>query len=272
MKRILAFLLMVCSLTLTAAADIAYEPPVTDFYATVQDQVERIEKYHLANSPEGYVTMLNKPDGTPINHYTNGTNLMVYGTYSVDGVLWAYIPIVQSGELESPGWILLDQLSRLYIHSDFMAEHDPYKTDLSTFEWPAETEYVYIFRYPGSAEIVRKYELGGNDHKEMGRSLSFHWKDEQGRYWAYIGYYMGRQNGFICLDDPQNPTPFAELTANKLVEGQTLYPAKEPPHESEAIPKGNLKPLAGGLVAAAVGIAIGLLAAIFYGKKKEDRR
>lgn len=274
MKRILAFLLILCSLTITAAADIAYEPPVTDFYQKVADKVDRVERYYLANAEAGYVAMLNKPDGNVLSYYKNGEQLFLYGTYFDEGAAWGYIPRDKNGELETPGWIKIEDLSLLYTHLEFRADHagEQYKTDLSTFEWPAETEYIYLFNYPGCGEPPRKYELGGEDHKKMGSSLSFHWRDGQKRQWAFLGYYMGRQNAFVCLDDPQNPAPFTETTTNKLVGDATLRPAKEPPVVKEAIPKGNLKPLAGGLAAAAVGIAIGLLAAIFHSKKKEERR
>ncbi len=276
MKRLLAILLIALTLALPAAADIAYEPPVTDFYAAVSEKVARIERHYLANAEAGYVAMREKPDGNVLSYYKNGEQLFVYGSYTSEGVLWGYIARDQKGELETPGWIKLEELSLLYTQVEFRQEHagEQLKTDLSAFEWPAETEYVYIFEYPGCGEAKRKYELGGKDHTQMGNALSFHWKDEQGRQWAYIGYYMGQHYGFICLDDPQNPAPFAETTPNKLVGDVSLYPAKEVPGtvEAESIPKGSLKPLAGGLVAAAVGIAIGLLLAIFYGKKKEDRR
>ena len=28
--------------------------------------------------------------------------------------------------------------------------------------------------------------------------------DGNGQRWGYVGYYMGRRNGWVCLDDPLN--------------------------------------------------------------------
>ena len=275
MKRLITLLLLLTVFVIPAAADIAYEPPVTDFYQKVADKVDRVERYYLANAEAGYVAMLDQPDGNVMNYYKNGEQLFLYGTYFDEGVgvAWGYIARDKNGELETPGWIKIEELSLLYTQFEFREDHagEQYKTDLSTFEWPAETEYIYLFNYPGCGEPPRKYELGGEDHKKMGSALSFHWRDGQKRQWAFLGYYMGRKNAFVCLDDPQNPTPFTETTTNKLVGDATLRPAKEPPVVKEAIPKGNLKPLAAGLVALAIGISIGLLLALYH-KQQQERK
>lgn len=277
MKRLFAFLLTLMMLTLPAAADVAYEPPITEFYEQIQSDTTRIERTFLANGEKGYVSLKTSPsDKTILENYTNGTHFWVYCSYEYNGTLWGYIPELA----ETPGWIEMSQISPLYIGEDFLNEHrSEVKSSTTGGEaLPEGTEYFYYFRYPGSTNVSRKIPY--NENENHGLSCACTWKDDQNRSWGYLAYYQGLRKVWVCLEDPTNPDPFEQgldpenpIEDLKLADGKTLTtPLVE---EAVPIPKktlvGNFSkfwPLVLALVIGCVTIA-GLLLFFVFRKKKE---
>lgn len=210
MKRLLCALLAVCLLCITAFADIAWEPE-NSFYKRNYRKCEPENRMYLVNGAEGYVTVREEPEGKPLVNVKNGMKYHVYGTYTKDGETWglvnykvanekgAYLavsPEVEPGWTEA--WIPMTDMVLKYDHQSFLEDHPG---EVREVEQTADFRNLLYCRYlyPGSEleyQQTKKY-----DH-EVGISLLY--VDDEGREWGYTRYFHG-DDGWFCLDDPENP-------------------------------------------------------------------
>ena len=111
-----------------------------------------------------------------------------------------------------------------------------------------EEDELQVYCYPNSGEVSSTLPIKWIEDKE---NLNFSdlYRDEDGKIWVYVGYFMGPRD-WVCLTDPLNP----ELPGSAKPEVE-LYPAAQLPPKS-----GLTNPtIAGILVAAAAAISVVLL-------------
>ena len=268
MKRLSTLLLiiaMLAALTAPVYADVLWEPD-NAFHRNHRDECEVLDRRYLVNSPEGFVTVWDSPNGSLVQgQFENGTKLHVYYLYENWGIITWY-----GEDYNVEGWVDMDEMTLLYDHTAFAEDYKdqikPYNGEFADYKG---TDKVFNFyEYPGAPEISHWLtattkmvpELTGiyDDGESVIQSV---FVDENGLTWGYLGYYYGRLNAWFCLDDPdgvndekQTDFPLRE------VEYENLYAAKEPVMPGKAyLPYG----LVGGIVAATGG-----LLTLFFKKKK----
>ncbi|MBQ9924924.1 MAG: hypothetical protein IJO51_02770 [Clostridia bacterium] len=268
MKRSWTWLLiiaMLAALTAPVYADVLWEPD-NAFHRNHRDECEVLDRRYLVNSPEGFVTVWDSPNGSLVQgQFENGTKLHVYYLYENWGIITWY-----GEDYNVEGWVDMDEMTLLYDHTAFAEDYKdqikPYNGEFADYKG---TDKVFNFyEYPGAPEISHWLkattkmvpELTGiyDDGESVIQSV---FVDENGLTWGYLGYYYGRLNAWFCLDDPdgvndekQTDFPLRE------VEYENLYAAKAPVMPGKAyLPYG----LVGGIVAATGG-----LLTLFFKKKK----
>lgn len=270
MKKSAAFLTVVFILlvNLSAYADVAYEPPQTDFYDLHKAECVRIEREYYSNGEKGYIALCKEPEGRPIAYIPNAEVLWVFCTYND----WAMVPRHQGNE---PGWVKMSELYLIYDERSFCEEHEDEfsKTYYELSAEADETKKVYIYSYPG-AKSPRLYELT-NDTLGLGTAYT----DPEGRIWGKVFYHYGIRNSWVCYSQPETvvpsfggdpnlsllptkPIPYEEIPDTPNVPEADETPFFEPV-EPPARPIDPLVFVAIGLVAVAV-LTAGVLIIICY--------
>lgn len=271
MKKLLTIVLaLACVLALAApaSADILWEPNSNPFYDTHHNECEYLGRMYLANSPEGFITAWDAPDGFAMQgQYPNGTQLWIYWVYENWGLI-----SVRGEDSTVEGWVDLEEMSLVYDHISFAQDYADRITQYSgEFAAYAGDDQVFNFyEYPGAPSIKREMKLeygsivdnltGGKDGSSYISSI---FVDENGLTWGFVSYMYGHLSGWFCLDDPDGVNS-EERTDFPLREvgGDDLLPAKEP-----SAPARSFLPY--GLIALAVVLTSGILTRFFRKKKKQ---
>lgn len=222
MKRLLCVIFAGCLLCVTAFADIAWEPE-NSFYARNQRKCTPEERVYWLNGPEGFVTVLEEPEGKPLGNLKNGALRYVYGTYERDGVRWGLINVSKDRELElflsvseemtdgwNEVWVPMEELVLRYDHQSFLEDH---VGEVQEVEQEVDFSGLLYCKYHYPGGELDYQQTGRFDHK-IGMSLLY--TDESGRDWGYTYYFQG-DNGWFCLSDPENPNLQAEDRTPELI-------------------------------------------------------
>lgn len=255
MKKILC--LVFCLLLILpafAVADVLWEPENDSFYKQHSDEMEShyYSRSYIANGAEGFAPIFTSPVGSKKDELINGETIWVTWSYTHDdGSMWAYASH-QSGEL---GWVNLYDFLLLYDSAQFMADHaDEIKeTSIALYE-RCEGKEIIMWEYPMSGVQSTDYRM--TNYQDL--IINQVYTDPEGKEWGYVGYWRGRWNAWIYLDDPSNDN----LPASPVEPMDTGAPAYE-------APSGLPLPLIGGGLSVA---AIGAAAAIIKGKKKDKAK
>lgn len=241
MRRFLTCILTLAALLALAAParmDVLWEPIDNPFYDRHRKECSVEQRTYCANSPEGFVTAWDAPDGSQARgQYENGTNLWVAFLYQD----WGLISQWEDGE-EITGWVPLAELSLVYDYisfeeeygdriTDYNGEFDRYSGEIDHYN--GETEEVNFYMYPGAPEISQSFTLsdgwGGGVLEELTGSwdrpsyISSIFVDEDGRTWGFVGYMYGRLNAWFCLDEPDG----TNFPVRQVAQAE-ITPAKPP--------------------------------------------
>lgn len=193
------------ALAIPAFADVLWTPQ-NSFYERHFDECTYVGRSYLANGEAGYVTLHSSPGGlTQIANVANRTKLFVGYTWEeAEGVYWAvaeYAEQDSSGKYTSrSGWIPLDDLALVY---DAVCFEEDNGALFSAYDGCGDgLTSVCLYTYPGGVLCGTLRE----EKNYMSFSDAFQnlYTDDNGRRWTYIGYYLGRQNAWVCIDDPEN--------------------------------------------------------------------
>lgn len=230
MKKLVTPLLCLClllSLTVTASADILWEPYTNAYYD--YDKVETVAAAYVV--PEGMTVNVYESPETPavLTTWQAGTRVYVGFRQTVDGQVWgvgyAY------GDYENEGWFRLGRLQKEYSHNDFMSTFGADCTEDESLVLTADdiTGTVHTWTYPGSGTDAGSIpaEAVGGDYNNGVISFRTIYTDPDGGRWGHVGYYMGRV-GWVYLEDPcAAETPlFIQTPVNTVTDSS---PTEEPP-------------------------------------------
>lgn len=201
MKKLISLLLAsmaTLSLTMPAAADVIWEPE-DSFYQKHRDEcVYEDRAYELAGY-DGSVAVWNAPGGMVLEELPNGERARVQFRWSGNGVEWGYIYNV-FGNRSDGGWVPMDDLTLIYDSRQFLEDHAAEIVEGDPV--PVEFDSAVLYSYPGGpAGGILKEDAAYMPFSEVFSTL---YTDGNGLRWGYVGYYMGRRNGWACLDDPLN--------------------------------------------------------------------
>ena len=271
MKRLCIILLITAMLAVLAApayADSLWVPDNNRFFDRHynNNEVEYHGRRYLVNSPDGFITVWEAPDGSIVKgQFTNGSKLWVQWLYEDWGLIAHY------GEDKTvEGWVDMSDMVLLYDHTSFAEDYadqiKPYNGEFADYD--GKDLMFNFYEYPGAPEICHwmtattKFvsELTGiyDDGESVIQSI---FVDENGLTWGYLGYHYGQINAWFCLDAPdgvndetRNDFPLREVTY------ENLYPAAEPTLPTKAyLPYA----LVGGVVIVTAAVLV-----VFFRKKK----
>lgn len=252
MKKMLCLILCaLLALPAFAMADILWEPENDSFYRLHSEEMQShyYARRYVANGKSGAAPIFTSPNGSKKDELTNGETIWVTWTYTKDdGSMWAYA----SHESDELGWVNLYDFLLLYDSAQFTLDHaDEIREDSISLYERCGGQEIIMWTYPMSGTQASDYRL--NDYGDL--TINQVYTDPEGKEWGYVGYWRGRWNAWICLDDPANEN----LTAAPVEPMDTGAPAYDEP---SSLP---LPLIGGGLSVAAVGAA----AAIIKCKKKK---
>lgn len=263
MKKLFCLLLVLLLVTVTASADVLWEPYENDYYWKHAEAMSVIAaKYEV---PQGMsVNIYTAPvNGTLLTTMEEGTVVYVGFSTTENGELWGTgYPL---GDFDNEGWFRLGRLQKLYSHKEFVND---YADQIAAEEaWLIAADIggtVYTWTYPGSgvSDGILEHELlsSGSDYNDGKVSYSLVYTDPEGGRWGYIGYHMGHV-GWMYLENPTDPEPALRL-----------YPEVENT-VTDTDPEGlRTAPAPYGKIFAMVGILIALTAlAIVHLRQKKKQ-
>lgn len=219
MKKLLALaaaFVLALTVTLPAAADIIVEPEDA-FYVRHRNECDYVARTYVVNGEKGYLTVYSSPGSIPRGNLVNGERIYVSHKWTNhDGTQWG---VTQDGD-----WMQMSELALIYdyqeFETDFGGEFKPYDGT------GGEITKACLYSYPGGV-YVWTWDMG----EDLSEAFQHIYVDAEGRSWGFIGYYMGRHNQWVCLDDPPNENlGIGEyLTAGQVRNGEGLIAPVQPP-------------------------------------------
>lgn len=262
------------SMTLTASADVIWEPYESDFYQKYQENAE-----YFYNAREFVsdvdVNIYDEPYKNVIDTIKAGTPQYVsLALTDDDGVRWGSFGYA-NGSLHLDVWICLDGMSLVYDSTEFIKDHEGeftgYNGELVGDSFEGKT--VYQWKYPGSSVVTAADYFPEN----FENYISMVYKDDNGS-WGYIGYMMGQRDVWIYLDDPTNPAPEKLADILSQTEIVTLPSENSTPVSEEAVTGTNSEnpptedktsAYLPAVIMAVSAAAIALVCLAVFGKKKD---
>lgn len=199
MKRLLTLLLslaLIFSLSVTAFADVIYEPE-DPFLLDHIDQCERIDRSYRALTE---VTVYKSPENDMIvDTLVQGTHIYIYYSYTDSrSNVWGYC---ENYEDDWSGWLPLAYMELVYDYISFNEDYGhTFLDEDGQLSEDYITEKVWFWNYPGS-ESGYEFDMAMWSAEYLPEYDTVY-QDEQGRSWGYVGYYYGNRHFWICLDDP----------------------------------------------------------------------
>lgn len=245
MKRTLCAMLAAAMLLLPCAAfgDVIWEPE-DSFYRRHQEECFHEERRaFIASGVEGFAYIYDAPDRGDRRKLDNGSEVYCEWFYTDEnGAQWACMDADE-------GWINLHDFKIKY---DWIAFEEEHRGEIreETVELDASDgagDAIIFYAYPGSER--KDFEMSlSNFGGEM--SVSKTYTDDEGRRWGFVGYWYGRRNLWISLDDPTAEVPPAAEQPEPIGTGAPEY--TEPKGGGALI-------IAGGGLAALAAVAAALL-------------
>lgn len=247
------------TLIVPASADLIWEPQ-DSFYEKHRDECAYVgRRYELAGY-DGTVSVWSAPGGRVTATVSNGERGTVHFRWSGNGVDWGYV-YGYSGNRNDGGWIPMDDLSPVYDSIQFTEDHEA--EIVSGDPVPVEFRSAVLYSYPGGpAGRVLEEDAAYMPFSEVFSSV---YTDENGLRWGYVGYYMGRRDDWVCLDDPMNEGLDTGVAPVSPSAAQLRGSATVTPGESQQIPL----ILAGALVVAVVAVTVFVIRKLRPRKKSE---
>ena len=204
MKRCLSVLLaalLLLALSATALADVVFEPN-DSFYERHRGECSYENRSYYTNGADGFVLIYSSPVGSAQRSLPNGTLIRVYYTYDDAWGQTEFLADAGDGSSERvSGWVRMSDMTVDYDSRAFWAEHSGEFITKEATVTPRADAVIYGYKYPGSGIVAG--EISGSWARD---ELYFNtvFTDPAGREWGEVGYYYGRRDFWVCLDDPYN--------------------------------------------------------------------
>ena len=270
MKKLLTCLLaltLLVALALPVHADVIWEPFGDEFYEENREQFSFAEESAYANSPTGSLEIYDKPNGKVITTVPNGQIIYIQRVYTDKntGQQWA----LMSHEYTQSWYAPLEYTLNKYDY-EFFTDHEgeimEQKPEGVTCRMAPGIQYA-AYSYPNGPCHSRENYW----EEDLTEGICDYYTDENGRHWGYIGYWYGRQDVWVCLDDPTN----MELSQPEIYLGNPYWntetgeagPNPDVPQVAEPKPKTTVWYY---LLPAAAVVAAAALLVLWPRKKKPE--
>lgn len=190
--------LAILSLTLPASADSIWEPD-DSFYRSHMGACTYVGRQYELAGYDGKVTVFTAPGGMNKLTLDNGLRVTIQFTWEGKGTTWGYL--VRWDDDRPEGWVPMDDVSLVYDSKQFMEDH---AGEITTETQPVPVDFheAVLYRYPNGPAGNTLTE--DPDYQRFGEMFTQVYTDGAGLRWGYVGYYMGRLENWVCLDDPMN--------------------------------------------------------------------
>lgn len=262
MKKLISLCMLVAlllALAAPASADVIWEP-MDAFFQKHREEFQVHRTNYYVNAPSGVCTLYRAPGGSETGTLENGEVFSAYYLYTAeDGTQWG----MSDDERYVPMSCLLDvyDLEFLEESADSLQKEAPagVRTKL------AEGETFLWWSYPRGVWHAEENWFGADCN--LAEAATEFYQDDQGLWWGYIGYWMGRQEAWVCLSQPNAP----ELAEPERYTGPRYFgenPDPVPEELQQSAPKPSRNHiLVIALPLAAVVLAGGLL--LLWPRKKK---
>ncbi len=186
-------------------ADLIWEPMGDSFYTEHAYACEYVNRTYVANGPEGKVTVYVSPDDLKeVDEWEPGKAVYISFVYEAeDGSKWG---VYDNGEDAESGWVQMEYMALKYDARAFREEYATQILEEAVSVGNGTEMTVGFWAYPGAKE---KHDVKiGSEILEFSQVFA----DESGHKWAYVGYFRGLKNYWICADAPE--AEFEELFPN----------------------------------------------------------
>lgn len=190
---LLAALALVCS----ASADLIWEPE-DPFYKKHSMECTYVGRGYQLEGYDGSVTVFTAPNGMSKVTLENGIRGNVQFIWTGNGTTWGYLSWMDGSDAE--GWAAMDDLSLIYDSQQFIEDHEAEIQELE--EVPVDFQEAVLYDYPNGPVGVTLEEQPS--YLPFSQAFDKLYTDENGLRWGRVGYYMGRCDSWVCLDDPMN--------------------------------------------------------------------
>jgi len=157
----------------------------------------------------------------------NGTSFWVEFVWQGrDGEQWGVGYTTMQGKRYS-GWVAMSELAVIYDHLEFVRDHE---AEFAEYDGSGDSlSSVLLYSYPGGVVCGSLDE--SPSYMTFAESFQNLYTDENGLRWTFVGYYMGRHDAWVCIDDPLNDGLGVDtyLTANQVRDSGNLVPAENTP-------------------------------------------
>lgn len=191
-------LLAVSAFAVPVSADVIWEPD-DSFYEKHRDECTYVNRGYQLAGYDGTVTVFTAPGGMHKLTLDNGLQGNIQFTWEGNGITWGYL--IRWGDNAVEGWVPMDDLSLVYDSQQFMEDHAAELT--STDPVPVEFEEAVLYSYPNGPAWDSTL-IESVDYLPFSEVFTQLYTDETGLRWGYVGYYMGRLNAWVCLDNPMS--------------------------------------------------------------------
>lgn len=212
-------LISLFSLSISASADILWEPYDNDYYLSLDYEYDDyLDRTYVV--PDGMTANVYKsPEtGGVLTTLSSGERIYIGPMIRLDGVTWA--AGYPYGDWDNQGWVNLDRLQRTYEHEDFVENfEDSFEETDDILTQDDITTEIQTWTYPGSglADGTIPRDCLGGEYNNGIVNFRYVYTDPDGGRWGYVGYYMGRR-GWVWLDDPEaTETPLFVQTPENTV-------------------------------------------------------
>ena len=253
-----------------ANADVIVEPN-NRFYERNRDKMQYMGRRFYANGETGYITLLVEPNSArEVISFRNGEIINIMFTYDDNGVVWGitelYAPDLAYEDIPN-GWVLMSQLYVVYDSAAFIDENTDSITeqefDLSSFN--IEGDMVF-WTWPGSGVTSGTFKEMSFVESNMNVGYTMY-IDNEGRQWAYLPYFYGWREVWVCLDDPAN----LNIPAFNPAPEPQLRAASQPPDTSSNSSRLSTPMFAVTLVSLVAMLSL-VLIQMFWRKKTTDKK
>lgn len=240
---ILAAVLLLPLVSLTARADIIYEPR-DSFYNLHREECDYLARNYTADGPNGNVTVYVSPESDKeVKTVPNGTEIHISYTYEDHrGILWGYCDFWEENK---SGWLPMEYMELIYDHIAFREEYgSEFLEEEGSLDSKWSGKEIIFCSFPGSDRYTTAI---------AGEYLPEYYEvyvDADGIHWGYCGYYMGHRNAWINLEDPSKiPEKREEVPETRPSDTQPELREEIKPERSSLLTMGLI-----AAVAAVVGV------------------
>lgn len=198
MKRLtnlLLALVLILSMSPAVHADIIYYPE-DSFLEVHQEECTEVRRGFVARVD---VTAYESPESDKVKGtIPEGENGFVYYTYTdPEGNEWGYI---ERFDPNVSGWVPMAYMQLRYDYISFGEDYGDQFTRLDVYHDLYQTVFgpeIHFWSYPGSESSY----IGQIDADNL-PVYNYTYTDPEDRAWAFVSYYMGHRNVWVCLSDP----------------------------------------------------------------------